>query len=125
MTSNTMPNQSHLAVTTNISPIFDASTSEKVIEIFESQYTEQLNDRKANSIIKFCRERKDGFFYQELSNLIKMVNYAVKDLNDGVQEMNQSLKHICECAAFPFKKIRASDELEYVPLLSQFLSSFK
>ena len=106
-------------------PLFDLATSEKVIEIFESQYTEQLLDRKANAIIKFCRERKDGFYYQELSNLIKMVNYAIKDLNEGVQEMNQSLKCICECAAFPFKKIRASDELEYVPLLSQFLSSFK
>ena len=124
MASSTINNQSHI-VTNNPIPLFDISTSQKVIEIFESQYTEQLNDRKANAIIKFCRDRKDGFYYQELSNLIKMVNFAINDLNEGVQEMNQSLKSICECASFPFKKIRASDELEYVPLLSQFLSSFK
>lgn len=111
--------------TSNPLPLFDISLSDKVIEIYESPYTEQLNDRKANAIIKFCRERKDGFFYQELGNLIKMVEYAIKDLNEGVLEMNQSLKYICECASFPFKKIRASDELEYVPLLSKFLTSFK
>ncbi len=29
-------------------------TSGKVIDIFESPYTEQLNDRKANMIITFC-----------------------------------------------------------------------
>lgn len=110
---------------TNQLPLFDIGLSEKVIEIFESSYTEQLHDRKANAIIKFCRERKDGFFYQELGNLIKMVNYAIKDLNEGVLEMNQSLKYICDCSSFPFKKIRASDELEYVPLLSKFLTSFK
>ena len=100
-------------------------TADQVIEIFESQYTEQLADRKANAIIKFCRERKDGFYYKELQNLIKMVNYSVQDLNTGVIEMNQALRYICESASYPFKKNRASDELEFVPLLSEFLSSLK
>lgn len=121
----TKTNQNQSNITSQPQLIFDLTPSEKVIEIFESQYTEQLTDRKANAIIKFCRERKGGFFYQELGNLIKMVNYAIQDLNAGILEMNQSLKFICECAALPFKKIRASDELEYVPLLSQFLTSFK
>ena len=99
--------------------------SEKVIEIFESQYTEQLSDRKANAIKKFCLERKDGFYYHELKNLIKMVVYGIEDLNKGVMEMNQALKNICDCASLPFKKNQASDELYFVPLLPKFLSSFK
>jgi hypothetical protein len=101
-------------------------TSDKVIEIFESPYTEQLNDRKANAIIKFCKERRDGFYYEELTNLIKMVNYAVRDLIDvGVVEMNNALRAICECASAPFKKNRTSDELEFVPVLPVFLNCFK
>lgn len=35
-----------------------------VIEMFQSEYTEQLHDRKANAIMKFCSNRKDGFFYE-------------------------------------------------------------
>lgn len=55
--------------------------------MFESQYTEQLNDRKANAIIRFCRERKEGFYYEELESLCKMVNYAINDLRNGTVEM--------------------------------------
>lgn len=97
----------------------------KVIEMFESQYTEQLSDRKANSVIKFCRERKDGFYYEELDCLCKMVNYLIRDLKNGVQEMATAIIKICEVASLPFKKTKASDELKFVPLLPQFLNCFK
>ena len=100
-------------------------TSEKVIEIFKSQYTEQLNDRKANSIVFFCRENKTGFFYQELLNLIDIINFAVLDLKKGVKEMNNSLIAICECASYPFKKNKASNEIKFVPKLPEFLNCFK
>ena len=35
-----------------------------VIDMFESEYTESLHDRKANSIVKFTQERDNGFFYE-------------------------------------------------------------
>jgi hypothetical protein len=34
--------------------------------MFSSPYTEQLGDRKAQMIIRFCRQRKDGFLYEEI-----------------------------------------------------------
>jgi hypothetical protein len=36
-------------------------------------------------IIKFCDQRKEGLFYEELSDLIKMVEYCTQSLIDGVQ----------------------------------------
>lgn len=41
-------------------------TANKVLEMFTSQYTEQLADRKAEIIVRFCRQRKDGFYYEEI-----------------------------------------------------------
>lgn len=34
-----------------------------VLDMFQSEYTESLHDRKAKAIIKFCEERTQGFFY--------------------------------------------------------------
>jgi hypothetical protein len=36
-------------------------------------------------IIKFCDQRKEGLYYEELSDLIKMVEYCTQSLIDGVQ----------------------------------------
>lgn len=38
----------------------------EVIDMFESEYTKNLPDRKANSIINYCRQRTEGFFYGEV-----------------------------------------------------------
>ena len=35
----------------------------EVIDMFQSEYTESLHDRKAKAIIKLCEERSQGFFY--------------------------------------------------------------
>ena len=48
--------------------------------MFRSEYTENLHDRKANSIIKFCNERSHGFFYEEIEGLTQIFDYAKKDL---------------------------------------------
>ncbi|KRX04785.1 Armadillo-type fold [Pseudocohnilembus persalinus] len=100
-------------------------TAQSVLQMFESQYTEQLNDRKANAIVRFCRERRDGFYYEELESLCKMLKYAINDLQQGIPEMAQSISKICEVASLPFKKTKASDELKYVPILPEFLNCFK
>ena len=97
----------------------------KVLDMFESQYTEQLQDRKANAIVRFCKERKDGFYYEELQSLIKMVNYSIADLKAGVLEMANAIVKIQEVAGLPFKMNKTSDQLKYVPLLPEFLNSFK
>lgn len=59
-------------------------TTKKILELFESEYTEQLYDRKANTILKFCKERKEGFYYDEIEDLTKIIQYTVRDLGDGV-----------------------------------------
>lgn len=93
--------------------------------MFESKFTEQLTDRKATCIIRFCQERPNGFKYSELKQLIKMVQYSIDDLFKGAQEMSQALQSICEVVCRPFQKERASDELDFVPLLPDFLNTFK
>ena len=85
--------------------------------MFESAYTEQLNDRKAALIIDFCKERQEGFYYEELHDLIKMVKYSTECLDAGVKEMDKSLICVLECASLPFKKNKASDELNYSMML--------
>ena len=57
---------------------------QKVLEIFRSDYTEQLYDRKANYIIKLCKERKNGFYYHEVEDVSKIISYAINDLNNGI-----------------------------------------
>lgn len=56
----------------------------KVLDLLRSTYTEQLYDRKANYIIKFCRERKDGFYYDEIPDLREIVETTISDLKEGV-----------------------------------------
>lgn len=86
--------------------------------MFESEYTEQLGDRKASAIVRFCKERSDGFYYQEIEALCKMVEYAIRDLKAGVMEMTAAIQKLCETSSIPFKKVKASDELKYVPIMS-------
>jgi hypothetical protein len=85
--------------------------------MFESKYTEMLGDRKASAIVRFCKERSDGFYYEEIESLCKMVEYAIRDLRAGVIEMTSALQKLCETSSVPFKKTKASDELRYVPIL--------
>ena len=59
-------------------------TTTKILELFESEYTEQLYDRKATTILKFCKERKEGFCYDEIEDLTKIIQYVVRDLGDGI-----------------------------------------
>jgi len=54
-----------------------------------------------------------------------MVDYSIQDLKNGATEMNNALRAICECVGRPFYKERASDELDFVPLLPKFLNTFK
>lgn len=64
-----------------------------------------------------------------------MVELAITDLvyhkqinnlsNIRINEMNVAIQKICETASLPFIKLRTSDELKYVPKLSDFLNTFK
>ena len=73
--------QSNIADTKKTIEIID---TKKILEIFESQYTEQLYDRKANYILKFCKSRKEGFYFDEIPELTRIVEYSILDLNEGV-----------------------------------------
>lgn len=55
-----------------------------VLDMFESEYTESLHDRKANSIIKFTHERPKGFFYEEVQPLTRIFQLVKDDLQKGV-----------------------------------------
>jgi len=82
----------------------------KVLELLRSTYTEQLYDRKASAIRKFCKERKDGFYYDEIPGLCEIVHTIINDLKEGIQEMRDPLVKICEILSLPFLKKKASDE---------------
>lgn len=103
--------------------------------MFKSQYTDQLADRKADIIVRFCRGRKDGFYYEEINEVLELVDLAIKDLivnkyHIGITlfriiEMTTAIQKICEVASMPFIRLKTSDELKYVPKLSDFLNTFK
>jgi len=93
--------------------------------MFESQYTAQISDRKANAIVRFCRERSEGFFYDELTAVIKMTQYAIADLKSGVIEMKQAIEQVLEVSKLRFRRKKASDELVYVSLLPRFLECLR
>jgi len=57
---------------------------QKVLDLLRSVYTEQLYDRKATMIIKFCKERKDGFYYDEIPGLCEILETIINDLKEGV-----------------------------------------
>lgn len=44
----------------------------EVLEIFESDYSEEVYDRKARNVMKFFDERTEGFFYNELEDITKI-----------------------------------------------------
>lgn len=56
----------------------------KVLELLRSAYTEQLYDRKASEILKFCKARKEGFYYDEIPDLKEIVETTINDLKEGV-----------------------------------------
>lgn len=65
-----------------------------VLDMFESEYTEALHDRKANSIVKFTEERATGFFYEEVEPLTRIFQLARDDLEKGVEEMVPALQSV-------------------------------
>lgn len=54
-----------------------------------------------------------------------MVDYAIKDLKNGVLEMTAAIQKLCETSSLPFKKTKASDELKFVPILPKYINSFR
>lgn len=97
--------------------------------MFQSEYTEALHDRKAKAIIKFCEERPQGFFYEEVEGLTTLFELATKDLEKGVEEMIPALKAIlavdCIDSMSMFNRNAGSDELRYIRLVPAFLTSLE
>ena len=90
--------------------------------MFRSKYTEQLVDRKAETIVRFCRLRSNGFLLEEINELIEILRLAIDEKNE---HMNTAIEKICETASVPFVKLRTSDQLKFVPKLSVFLDSLR
>ena len=47
--------------------------------MFRSKYTEQLVDRKAETIVRFCRLRSNGFLLEEINELIEILRLAIEE----------------------------------------------
>lgn len=98
--------------------------------MFQSEYTEALYDRKANAIIKFCEDRPQGFFYEEIEGLTQLFDFARADLFEKeVLEMVPALKTmlmvISQDSNNMFNKNAGSDELRYLRLVPTFLDSLE
>ena len=74
--------------------------------MFHSQYTEQLIDRKSEAIVRFCRQRLEGFLLEEISELIEILRLSIAEMNPLMQP---AIQKICETASVPFIKLRTSD----------------
>jgi hypothetical protein len=90
------------------SPLIDS-----VLDMFRSEYTEALHDRKAKAIIQFCQERPYGFFYEEVEGLTQLFELARADLEQGVEEMVPALQTLlavdCVESAAMFNRNAGSD----------------
>lgn len=49
-----------------------------VLDIFESEYSEEVYDRKAREVLKYLDKRKDGFFFYELADITKIAVRILK-----------------------------------------------
>lgn len=88
------------------SPPKEVLTIEKVLDMFHSPYTKELTDRKADTIIRFCRQRTEGFLLEEINQLISILELSIAE-NDSL--MHPAIEKICETASKPFVKLRTSD----------------
>ncbi|CAD8169691.1 unnamed protein product [Paramecium pentaurelia] len=95
---------------------------QQVLEMFHSPYTEQLTDRKSEAIVRFCRQRSGGFLLEEMQELIEILRLSIAENNELMQP---AIQKICETASVPFIKLRTSDQLKFVPKLSEFLDTLK
>lgn len=50
----------------------DSISAKDVLKVFESEYSQEVYDRKASEVMKYITERSDGFFFYELADLTKM-----------------------------------------------------
>ena len=99
----------------------------EVIDMFESEYTKSLPERKANSIISYCRQRPNGFYYEEVGQLTAIMKYAEDDLLErGITEMIAAIQSILETNLQTknfFLRNRHSDEFKYAPKVPAFLNT--
>jgi hypothetical protein len=58
-------------------PETDSISAKDVLKLFESEYSQEVYDRKASEVMKYITERSDGFFFYELADLTKMTVIAV------------------------------------------------
>ena len=67
---------------------------QQVIELFESNYTAELSDRHAQSIMQLCSEMnnelaRNGFYYEELDQVSKVLQLILEGLrNDKVSSQS-------------------------------------
>ncbi|CAM6001669.1 unnamed protein product [Sphagnum balticum] len=102
---------------------------QSALDMFQSEYTEGLHDRKAAAMLRFCEERPQGFFYEEVAGLTQLVRLATEDLFKGVEEMAAALVKVlavdCADPGHMFNRNAGSDELRYVRELPPFLDSLE
>ena len=50
----------------------DKLSAKDVLQVFESEYSEEVFDRKAREVMKYIAERPNGFYFYELSDITKI-----------------------------------------------------
>ena len=56
----------------------EKSAVKEVLEIFESEYSEEVYDRKARVVMKYLEARPNGFFFYELADITKITVSSFK-----------------------------------------------
>ncbi len=86
-----------------------------------------MHDRKAKAILKFCKDRENGFFYEEIQGITRLFELAKNDLFNGVEEMVPAIQKVLEVDTPDknnmFNKNSGSDELRYLKFMPTFLDS--
>lgn len=98
--------------------------TKKVLELFESEYTEEVYDRKMRFVEKLCEERPEGFFYDELADLIKIANYTIRDYLSLNMEMRKALIELLETLKRGFNRRKSFDHIIHYSNLPSLLNCF-
>lgn len=95
-----------------------------VVAIFQSNYSEEVYDRKAREVSKFMDERSTGFAYNELKELTQLATHMLYDISKGhVREMKAPFIQLLKISKKGFRKERIFDDRIMFAHISEFLNT--
>lgn len=99
-------------------------TLEKTLELIQSRYTAQLEDRHVAMVRRICSTEspyESGFYYKDLPQLMELIQLLHEGFQAGRSSYADALVRLVRHCGFEFKKVRMSDTINFTPLIPEFI----